>query len=132
MAVALVEWLYSHNIKCLYSETIGYNKYLQYAGTVDFIGKDNNDEIYLIDFKFANALYPSNFLQMEALKNFSHIGKNKFITPNHVLLLQYHKKEEKVISLEVAPNKILFALFKSALIVWKYRQRGLIRRGKIQ
>ena len=132
MAIALVKWLYNNYIDCLYSETIGYNKYLQYAGTVDFIGRSSiTHETYLIDFKFANSIYPSNFIQMEALRNFSHIGREKLLTPNHILLLQYHKKNEKVIPLEVFPNKILFGLFKNALRVWRYRQKRLIRKGTI-
>ncbi len=41
----------------------------KYAGTVDFIGELTDGKVWLIDWKFGNAVYESHFLQIAAYKS---------------------------------------------------------------
>lgn len=53
--------------KTLFNERIVFNHKYKYAGTIDYLCKID-DKIWLIDFKFSNAIHQSYMLQLAAYK----------------------------------------------------------------
>ena len=50
-------------------ETKIYSHKYKYAGTIDFVGRLNDGNIWMIDYKFGNAVYNSYFLQIVAYRS---------------------------------------------------------------
>ncbi len=62
---AFIEFLKNNKIERQFGERKIYSKKYKYAGTVDFVGKINN-ELVVADYKTSSAIYPEYFLQTAA------------------------------------------------------------------
>lgn len=62
------EFYETHKVKVIGTEVIVYSEKYKYAGTIDLIC-EINEEVWLIDHKFAKGIYSSGWLQLAAYKS---------------------------------------------------------------
>lgn len=99
-----------------------------YAGTVDFVFRDKNGNVWLTDFKTGQHIWPSYALQISAYKNaLLEMGKDEFVwipdEPIQLAILQlgyrYNERGWKFTPIEDAMN-----LFNAAKLIWANETKG--------
>jgi len=111
-------------LETAFSEAIGFNKTLEYAGQIDRIVRDKNtNELWIIDWKTGNV-YPEAGLQMVAYKNFEMLEdrrRNCFVEmPKITRLIAVRLKDNGTYQTIDFSNE-LFDNFLAALTLWRWR-----------
>jgi len=106
-----VDWHKETNPDTISIETTVFNDEYNYAGTVDYVCKIG-DQIWIIDWKTSNDIWPSYEIQLSAYKHAMDYPNAKL----GILQVGYNRNKKKYKFNEIDDQ---FELFKAADLIWK-------------
>lgn len=134
-----MEFYKNHNPEIMAKELTVYSDEYKYAGTLDNISEINGEK-WLIDFKFTNAIYPTNFLQLAAYRHaWDEMGKEKI---DRMGILHLKAKTKKAIKGKIQGNgwrliepdktyEHLWDVFLAVYKIWKEEHPKIMPKNRI-